>query len=300
MLRGLTAIPRFHLYGEPHRIVNDGFVHIEQLYERSSPGGWQIAPHIHTELNHFFWLSAGGGVMSCDGRATRFHSPCLLLLPAGVVHGFAWDQDTAGLVITVETKRLEALANWDTALSRLFAMPRAVPLGVLAHEEIDWLVTRLRQENAAAAPGHRAAIDAWLIALMVTAIRGLPVLDEAQGSNPTHHRALMSRFRARIEERFRLREPVSAYAEGLNVTISRLQTVCGKIAGQTPSDMIDERVMREAKRSLLYTDISVSEIAYSLGFSDPAYFTRFFTRHEGQSPGRFRRARTGPAALLRG
>jgi methylphosphotriester-DNA--protein-cysteine methyltransferase len=51
----------------------------------------------------------------------------------------------------------------------------------------------------------------------------------------------------------------------------------------------DQRAMLEAQRSLLYGNLSIGEVGYALGFSDPAYFTRFFTRHAGRSPAAFRR-----------
>ena len=51
--------------------------------------------------------------------------------------------------------------------------------------------------------------------------------------------------------------------------------------------------MLEARRALLYSNLSVAEIGYAVGFADPAYFTRFFTRHEGQSPLRYRQRRDG-------
>jgi AraC family transcriptional regulator, transcriptional activator of pobA len=51
---------------------------------------------------------------------------------------------------------------------------------------------------------------------------------------------------------------------------------------------IHERLLLEAKRDLAYAQLSVKEIALTLGFADAAYFTRFFTRHTGLSPRRFR------------
>jgi AraC family transcriptional activator of pobA len=54
------------------------------------------------------------------------------------------------------------------------------------------------------------------------------------------------------------------------------------------SRLIDARVMREARRNLAYTNLSVSTIAYTLGFTDPAYFSRVFTRALGLSPRAFR------------
>jgi AraC family transcriptional activator of pobA len=52
--------------------------------------------------------------------------------------------------------------------------------------------------------------------------------------------------------------------------------------------LVHARILLEAKRQLRYTDVSVSEIGYALGFDDPAYFTRFFSQRTGTSPRAFR------------
>ncbi len=48
-------------------------------------------------------------------------------------------------------------------------------------------------------------------------------------------------------------------------------------------------MLLEAKRTLSYTNMTVAETAYYLGFADPAYFSRFFSKHAGQSPAAFRK-----------
>ena len=55
-----------------------------------------------------------------------------------------------------------------------------------------------------------------------------------------------------------------------------------------PGHGLEERLIREARRNLVYTNLSVSRIAYALGFEDPAYFTRVFTRATGTAPRAFR------------
>jgi AraC family transcriptional activator of pobA len=74
----------------------------------------------------------------------------------------------------------------------------------------------------------------------------------------------------------------------LGVTQPRLRVACLKVAGLPPTQMIQRRVLLEAKRALLYSNMTVSEAAYYLGFNDPAYFSRFFARATGQSPRSFR------------
>ncbi|MEN2747333.1 helix-turn-helix domain-containing protein [Sphingomonas sp. T9W2] len=75
---------------------------------------------------------------------------------------------------------------------------------------------------------------------------------------------------------------------------SRFRVACTRVAGMSPAAMLDERAMLDAERALLYTHLSVAEVGYHAGFADPAYFTRFFTRHFGVSPRRFRLAGSEP------
>jgi AraC family transcriptional activator of pobA len=54
--------------------------------------------------------------------------------------------------------------------------------------------------------------------------------------------------------------------------------------------VLHARLMLEAKRSLVYTSMTVAEVGYSLGFADPAYFSRVFARRAGVAPAAFRAA----------
>ena len=60
------------------------------------------------------------------------------------------------------------------------------------------------------------------------------------------------------------------------------------MTGQPASAVMEERIVREARRNLAYSTLTVAEIAYALGYHDPAYFSRVFSRATGQSPRAFR------------
>ncbi|WP_246775740.1 helix-turn-helix domain-containing protein [Methylobacterium aquaticum] len=62
---------------------------------------------------------------------------------------------------------------------------------------------------------------------------------------------------------------------------------------RSPQGILHDRLMLEAKRSLIYTTLPVSKIAFDLGFNDPAYFSRFFAARAGLSPAAFRRTNRG-------
>jgi AraC family transcriptional activator of pobA len=77
------------------------------------------------------------------------------------------------------------------------------------------------------------------------------------------------------------------------VSPERLRQACAGNAGTSPLALLNARRLLEAKRGLLYTNMTVSEVADSCGFEDPAYFSRFFTRETGESPRSYRLARNG-------
>jgi AraC-like DNA-binding protein len=95
-------------------------------------------------------------------------------------------------------------------------------------------------------------------------------------------------FRLAVEKHFRTTTSVSAYAKSLHVTADHLGAVIRGQMGRTPGDIIRERLLLEAKRLLIHTSMNISEIAYTLNFEDPAYFSRFFRRLVDKAPGDFR------------
>jgi transcriptional regulator GlxA family with amidase domain len=62
------------------------------------------------------------------------------------------------------------------------------------------------------------------------------------------------------------------------------------VAGRPASALLHARLVLEAKRLLVYTPMRVAEVSWTLGFADPAYFTRFFTQKTGLPPSKFRAA----------
>ncbi len=99
---------------------------------------------------------------------------------------------------------------------------------------------------------------------------------------------LVHRFVALIDQHFLEHWQVSDYAQALAISPTHLSRLARAASGQSALRMIEARMMREARRNLAYTHLSISTIAYSLGYADPAYFTRVFKRDAGVSPKAFR------------
>ncbi|WP_343527024.1 helix-turn-helix domain-containing protein [Sphingomonas sp.] len=283
-----TAIPSFYLYGEPHRAVGDGFVHAERLDDRSRPHEWTILPHAHADLVQLFLLEQGGGVMRAEAESFAVTAPALLIVPAGIVHGFEWHHESEGAVVTLSVRHLALLDSRYPGLSAIFDRAGVVHPDDAAMAVIGAGVAALMRELGWSAPGHGAAVDAALLTILVETFRAAGVMRDGAPATPGHYHSLVARFRARIDERFRLREPISVHAEALGTSESRLRVACARVAALSPAAMLDQRAILDAKRALLYTHLSVAEVGYAIGFADPAYFTRFFTRHTGLSPRAYR------------
>ncbi|TPN86831.1 helix-turn-helix domain-containing protein [Aquimarina algicola] len=81
---------------------------------------------------------------------------------------------------------------------------------------------------------------------------------------------------------------VNDYASKLNLTIDKLNEICKENYGQSPKTIILEKKITEAKRLLYFTDLSVKEIAFRLGFEDSSYFSRIFKQKTNLSPTDFK------------
>jgi AraC family transcriptional regulator, transcriptional activator of pobA len=286
-----ASIPSFYLYGEPHRIAAEGFVHVETLDDRSRPTEWTIRAHSHRELNHIFFIAEGGGDMRTEERLVSFTAPCLLIVPSTIVHGFQWHAESAGSVITLANSYLIELVRRDADVQALFRKPVSIPVTFEESKLIKARVVDLMREFSWASVGHRTAVDAALLPIILLTLRTVGLDKGEDKRKPGHYANIVARFRERVEVRFRLRESVEQHAKALGVSNTALRVACSRIAGIAPALILDERALLEAKRALLYSDLSVSEIAYSLGFNDAAYFSRFFVRHVSLSPRAFRENR---------
>lgn len=100
---------------------------------------------------------------------------------------------------------------------------------------------------------------------------------------------LFINFKDCLNKFYRNNHQVKFYADQLNITTSVLNEIVKKASHKTPKQMIDERLLIEAKRLLYWSDITVREVAWELGFETDGYFIRFFKKHAGITPRDFQK-----------
>lgn len=292
---GTAPIARYYLYGDQGPDVEMDFLHIEPILDRSGPHDWTIRPHAHPDHAQVLMLTAGGGEIRIEDRTIPLHPPCVIVLPAGVVHEIRFARGTDGYVVTAAFAFLKAASASDARLFDAAMRPGVHPVGgtgvdpAACADTFRWL----HREFVWSAPGRRAAILAHFIRLLVVVLRLSIAHDRPETAAPDRDYDLLMRYRSLLEAHFRTERAIGFYAGPLAVTPARLNAACKARSGRTASDLLYERLIIEAKRYLVYTEQSVAEVGHAVGFDDPAYFNRFFSRHVGASPGAFRQQAAG-------
>jgi len=293
-----TALPLFHLYGDPPDDGAFDFIHIETIASRSSLHEWTIRAHRHRNLFQVLLIEKGGGEMSFETATVPFAAPAAILVPATTAHGFRFSpRVTDGWVVSFTEDVTDALGDQSgEALARLraVAVDPLVPLqGADEIKRLSALCADLDVEASLAREGYRLAMRGLLALIAIEVVR-LSVSRARSGAvtlKPADAR--VEELRRLIDDHFRKERLISFSAEKLAMTADRLNDHVKRAAGVTAGHLIRQRVLTEAKRQLVFTTQAIHEIAYDLAFSDPSHFTRFFRKQTGMTPQAFREGRGG-------
>jgi AraC family transcriptional activator of pobA len=288
-----TALPLFHLYGDPPDDQAFDFIHVETIASRSSIHDWTIRAHRHRNLFQILLIEQGGGEMTFEAARLPFAAPAAILVPAAVAHGFRFQPNvTRGWVLSFTEDAAGLLADRaGEALSRLraLAVQPIVPIAEDAERSrLSALCAELFEESSLAREGHRLAMRG-LLALIAIGVARLAASRARTGSvtlQPAD--ATVARLRALVDEFFRRERQLGFYAEQLGMTIDRLNDHVKRATGVTAGHLVRQRVLSEAKRQLVFTAQPIQDIADELAFSDPSHFARFFRKHTGTTPHEFR------------
>jgi AraC family transcriptional regulator, transcriptional activator of pobA len=284
----LTTVPKVRLYVERPEVKN-WFVHVGHVTER---GRWRTEPHAHPAYGQIIFVRNGRGVMNLEGSDVPFEGPCALLLPTDCVHGLDYELDADRWVVTIEVAYLAQINAKLHEFIALWSLPRVIPLAQSEESgtPLHTLIESLRQEVESDEIGHVVGTESVLTTLLLKLARATPLEDTGSDNTVRNDIRLVERFRKLIDEHFRENLPLQDYASMMAISLVQLRAACASAAEQSPTKMIHSRIITEAKRNLIFGDMSVEQIAFGLGFADAAYFTRFFRRETGQAPSQFRSA----------
>lgn len=223
------------------------------------------------------WVRAGQ--VHQWGTIADIEGPVVMFGPHAV------DDRTGGLI---RSHLVRPRSHWPAAELEGTSVPRA----------LDLLTSGSTEPPAADRNELRRAALAHSLAAVLIHLALIEPVGSGPAFGPTHE--AYTWFRDHIEEHFRSWHKVNQYAERLGYSARTLNRLARQHTGRSAKELIDERVVLEAKRLLSHADASVAEIAGQLGFDDASNFSSYFRRQAGMTPGAFRdRSRGRPADRTR-
>lgn len=274
------SIQTYNLFGESRDLPD--VVHCETIEARSSLHDWEFAPHRHGRLHQILLIESGEGLARLDDCSHVLGPMTMINVPVGAVHGFSFTPGTQGWIVTLATEIMDEALAPSEGLRQVLAQAQIGRGASTMRTTMEQIFVEFAGRHFARAHVLRALsfLLIGLVAREMTEGGARP-----GGGTKTE---LLQRFETLLETHFLAHWTVSDYARELSVTPTHLSRLTRALNGRGASQIILDRVIREARRNLVYTNLSISTICYSLGFHDPAYFSRVFAGATGMSPSAFR------------
>lgn len=230
------------------------------------------------------FIDHAAGEVVIDDRRIGLHPQQVLLTASGRVRTWRLTEPMTGVVILFPGEFLQEAAQDPLFLHRLSLYDRGNESLELNHDsfaavrnaarEIALEVANLREDSA-----H--LMQACLMRLLIT-------LNRSSDGCAAVTDSIFISFREMLEQRYATLQRVSEYARELGVTPRRLNDLCIQQVGVNAAEIIRGRLFLEAKRRLAFSNDRVVDISASLGFTDSAYFNRFFRRYANVTPVAYR------------
>jgi AraC family transcriptional activator of pobA len=256
-------------------------------------------PHRH-DYHELIWISAGSGEQAVDGEPLDVVPGTVTVIARGQVHQFRHAEGLAGALLRIT----------DAALAG----------GTAERIAAAWLLGGRGGRSITVPPGERARFEAVVSALHAETVRPADPFapevirnltatillwlerwyDASRTERPEADDAdvqLHRRFAALLEQDFARHHDVAHYADALAVPAAALSRALSALTGRATKELIVERVMVEAMRLLRFSDLTVGEVAYAVGYGDQLYFSRAFKRYAGRAPQAYRAEVHGSAGF---
>ncbi len=273
----MTGQAEDQLYGEGAPAQTPFRFHCETLFSRSSLHRFEINLHRHESFLQILFFTGGEGDTTLESEVMPIRPPAVVIAPPGFEHGFRFSRDIAGMILTLIPAALspaaQAVARQHLKRPMLLALEEEP-----ARQNIMECFTAIWNEYSSSHSGRDAMMEGQITTLIVQLSRIVQQTVPDKGS---------SRFDlllGLIARHLRDNRNAEFYADQLGISQTHLNRLVRQQCGTSLQRLIAQRQLEIAKQELLFTSSTVQMVASGLGFSDPAYFSRFFTRETGTTP----------------
>ncbi len=249
-------------------------------------------PHRHSFYQILF-IGKGQGLHRIDFNNITFEGPVVFFLSPGQVHHLVFkDKEIEGYMINFSEDYFnEFLAkkgfNDELCLFKRNGDVKPFHPG-LQLPEIRDILDKIASTYSKKPQYWFEKIRVYLLEFFYMAACDLEKTKSEENLKANQH--ILKRFEELIEKHFSEWHNPQTYANELSITANYLNAKCKTNSGMTAGQWIRNRLILEAKRLLVNSELSISEISYQLSFEDNSYFTKFFKSSTGMSPSDFRKS----------
>lgn len=277
-----NVIPTLDLLHQSQK-VDFAYRTLEFIHDRT--GGKPDVPHRHNYYT-VLWVKQATGTHLIDYKEYPLVGCRVFFVSPGQVHQVMATSRPSGAAILFTNDFLaknHICSDFIDNLGLFSDMPDTPPITTHAGADANLqLITS--QMEAVFGSDQRFKADAIGALLKLFLIECNKLVDSIvrENTQALHAgRTILSDFKRLVEEKLQQWHKVSDYAAHLSISPDYLNNVIKSNIGTTAKDYIQNRIVIEAKRMGVVTEMSSKEIAYSLGFDDPAHFSKFFKNATG-------------------
>ena len=283
-------LPIYQIQDFKAAVQKENYVYVSSLATHLQEHQFIREPHKHA-FYIVILITHGSGVHTIDFQKYTVAPNTVFFLKPGQVHGWELSPDADGqLVFFTSEFYLKEFPHRKLYHFPFYNSLLAKPILLLPSAETNLLLPvfrKLKKEYAGQRWMRNEMLGNYLNVLLISLAR-LAKLQETETSVPGNEMLLLQNLEQLLEQHFKAHQPVTFYAEHLHITPKHLNEVCKRSLGKTTNELMQERLLLEAQRLLVHSDLTSSQIATELGYFDTTYFFRFFKKHTGQTPEQFR------------
>lgn len=266
--------------------ANDASFYIEDLKTHLKKHEFVSRPHKH-DFYLILYVTRGGGTHTIDFREYSIAPGIFFFMSPGQVHSWKLEPDTNGHILFFTRDFYQMQLNQSSLVDLpFFHSLSAVPHLQLQHQKtVESLVEQMLNEFNGRKDADLRILRSYLDLLLLLLAREY----QSTGETVTYSvNFKLRKLEQLIEKNFlKLKRP-NEYADLINLSPSYLNNLCKENLGKTLTELIQDRILLEAKRLFAYTDDTVNQVSHRLNFSDPSYFIRFFKKNTGLTPEQFK------------
>lgn len=239
--------------------------------------------HKHNNYFEIIYLSQGSGFHYIDLNKFAITPPVMFFVRQEQVHYWELVTEPDGYVIIIKKGFIEK--SFDSRLRSLITkISNQCCLQVSDNNTIEKLFELLTEENRGKGENLFEITEGLLRSLLSKVLEvSKPTVNNVEIKSDLYQSLIEL-----LDTDNGLKNKVAYYAEKLHTSPQNLNAACQRTANKAAAEVLSEFVISEAKRLLLYTDKTVSEISFTLEFSDPSYFIKYFKKLTGSTPQTFR------------